>query len=436
MKTKISLLSVFICFFLFTLNAEKTNVALNAAFTCYKNDGVSNGTATRSNPANALDGDENTYWESDNSFSQIFCVDLGSMYDISKIVLKWNDKYYPTAITLSYSNAPITHADNEKNRIFDISDYKPKGDGPVTDIFEAELSEGSYKIDAFTARYVAFRTRGRNIADAGYQLNEFEIYGEKIPEDDSGNIAKFKNITACFNENNCKATADGSSPSNAVDGDAETYWESVDNAVNMFLCVDLEKEYEISKIVIKWGDEAYPDGTASESSRMSIRYSTEDVVNKDETSAEVISFAYPRASATENQIDVFGEEASNPLFQFENFTARYVGLRMKRLSTVGYLRIKELEIYGTEITDPGPDTRLPENNAEFNIFPNPVTDILHISTKSTMKNINILSLSGNVIESYVVNSNLYNISTSNWKPGPYLLKIETDEGIQVQKIVK
>ncbi len=222
--------------FLFSFIHAQENIALNESVTtiCYKSDG-GNGTASGSSPANAIDGDESTYWESDNSFSQIFCLDLGKEYDISKIVLKWNAGFYPTAITLSYSDNVITKAGDEKNKIFDLNDYNQKGDGPVTDIFEVENNEGSHKINGFTTRYVAFRTRGRNTPNAGYQLNEFEIYGventdEKelpiLPEDQQKAV---DDLISKFITKNLSDYGGDASPTNYYNSmNADGSWSDID----------------------------------------------------------------------------------------------------------------------------------------------------------------------------------------------------------------
>ncbi|NDW11143.1 T9SS type A sorting domain-containing protein, partial [Dysgonomonas sp. 520] len=99
------------------------------------------------------------------------------------------------------------------------------------------------------------------------------------------------------------------------------------------------------------------------------------------------------------------------------------------------LRIKELEIYGTE---KGTTTDIHESQkiTDIKIYPNPVSDLLSITAGSTIKSINILNLSGAIIESYQTNTEAYDISTSHWMPGTYLVKIETLDGIQVQKVIK
>ncbi|WP_163321134.1 discoidin domain-containing protein [Dysgonomonas sp. 520] len=319
----------------------QTNIALNA--TASTPDGE---TVDGSNSSNVIDGDEGTYWQSTASFKRHIILDLGKKYDVSRIVLKWDGVYYPTTIDICYSNTPIT-VDGSNNIIAEnikgFNSYNSPGDGPITDTFEdgETVGELTSVFSGFTAQYVAIQTRGRNMDFGGdhFRLKEFEVYGVEATEDISGNIAKLKPVSACFNPNNCNATANGSNPSNAVDGNGETYWESISSASNIFFCVDLQKEYEISKIVVKWEGEAYPDGTTNVNSRMSIGYSTTGIINSEESLNTAISFAYPRDASSADQVDVFGADATNPLFLFDEFTARYVALRMKRLGTIGYIRV-------------------------------------------------------------------------------------------------
>ncbi|NDW11124.1 polysaccharide lyase family 8 super-sandwich domain-containing protein [Dysgonomonas sp. 520] len=155
-----------------------SNVAMNKTAT--SPNGV---TVTGSNPANAFDGDEGTYWQSSTSFKQQLFVDLGDRYDISKIVLKWDDVYYATTIDIVYSDIPITidNVDNVSRQSY--NSYNEAGIKPITNIFEDGKKVGitNLTFSKFTARYVGIQTRGRNANFGGdhYRLKEFEVYGMK-----------------------------------------------------------------------------------------------------------------------------------------------------------------------------------------------------------------------------------------------------------------
>jgi chondroitin AC lyase len=152
-------------FFASSLYAEDgaENVAINKTAT------TPNGvTATGSDPANAVDGNESTGWESVKSYKTQLFIDLGKRYDISKIILKWEGIYFPTTIDILYSDTPLT----VNNVDAKISHSNNPGPGPVTDTFDNINS---------TARYVGIQTRGRNNTEGytgdHYRLIEFEVYG-------------------------------------------------------------------------------------------------------------------------------------------------------------------------------------------------------------------------------------------------------------------
>lgn len=245
---------------------SQTNVALNK--TVITSTGA---TATNSDPANAIDGNESTVWTSVSSSAQkTVCIDLGKRYDISKIVLKWKDQYYTTSITVSYSENPILTSADETSYVLSLSTYNPASYGPVTDVFGVNET-GIYKISPFTARYVAFRTRGRNNTDP------------------------------------------------------------------------------------------------------------------------------------------------------------YLG---------DHYELKEFEIYGVEHTDVPTSIENVHKPSSINAYPNPVTNVLNITSESTIKKISVSGLSGALLENYIVNADTYNFSTTNWRHGYYLLQVETNEGIKTVNVVK
>ncbi|MDR1582752.1 MAG: T9SS type A sorting domain-containing protein [Prevotellaceae bacterium] len=72
-------------------------------------------------------------------------------------------------------------------------------------------------------------------------------------------------------------------------------------------------------------------------------------------------------------------------------------------------------------------------DADFAIYPNPVTDILNIQSNEPIKKVEIFNLLGQVVkaESYTNSVNMARLST-----GIYTVKVTTDAGVNVQKVVK
>jgi hypothetical protein len=78
------------------------------------------------------------------------------------------------------------------------------------------------------------------------------------------------------------------------------------------------------------------------------------------------------------------------------------------------------------------------NSSSLNIYPNPTTDILNISSKSNsnLQSLEVLDLNGRVIKSQRVNGISSELSIAEFSAGVYLLKVISDEGSITQKIIK
>ena len=73
----------------------------------------------------------------------------------------------------------------------------------------------------------------------------------------------------------------------------------------------------------------------------------------------------------------------------------------------------------------------------FQIFPNPVTDVLTIcNEQSTVGNIEIYNMQGRKIASAKPNSKKWNLSCKTFPAGIYFLQVKTEKGLFVQKFVK
>ncbi len=70
----------------------------------------------------------------------------------------------------------------------------------------------------------------------------------------------------------------------------------------------------------------------------------------------------------------------------------------------------------------------------FNIFPNPVSDILTIDSKLELNKVGIYSILGKKVKE--INTNFNSISTSDLLSGIYLVRIESENGLVVKKLIK
>ena len=99
------------------------------------------------------------------------------------------------------------------------------------------------------------------------------------------------------------------------------------------------------------------------------------------------------------------------------------------------------EVYGTPTvplqlhaipTGIGKDVKV-----EVNIYPNPVSDKLHVVSGSAISRVTVYNSTGN---SMLVLSNIrekeLEMNTAGLSPGLFTIKIETSSGVQVQKFIK
>lgn len=70
------------------------------------------------------------------------------------------------------------------------------------------------------------------------------------------------------------------------------------------------------------------------------------------------------------------------------------------------------------------------------IYPNPVSDVLHIDNKENVKTVEIYDYNGKLIKTISENKNNIAISLSDLVAGNYTAKITTDKGSQVIKFIK
>lgn len=138
------------------LDADKINRSLNG--------GVKASSVVRSYvPANVMDGDPATFWKSGSEVSPWIYIDLLKTMEVSRVVLNWGNIY-----AKSYFLQSISEAGAMKN-IYSTT----TGDGGIDDVTGLSGS----------ARYVRVLCTVRSIADSGYVLNEFEVYGKVITTD-------------------------------------------------------------------------------------------------------------------------------------------------------------------------------------------------------------------------------------------------------------
>ncbi|HLA56889.1 MAG TPA: T9SS type A sorting domain-containing protein, partial [Flavobacterium sp.] len=80
------------------------------------------------------------------------------------------------------------------------------------------------------------------------------------------------------------------------------------------------------------------------------------------------------------------------------------------------------------------------NEHEFDnsitVYPNPAHDILNVKGQNNIKSIQLFDVQGRILQTNLVNENTATIDISGKQSGIYFLKITSDKGIKVEKIVK
>jgi hypothetical protein len=218
------------------------NLALNRSTTA---------TSTNQNytAGNVVDGNASTYWESaNNAFPQSVTVDLGAVRSVDRVVLKlpagWEQRTQTLSVLGSTDGSSYSTLASSAGRVF------APGSGNTVSI---GLPSGS-------RRYIRVTVTG-NTGWPAAQLSEVEVYGgtqttapptttpptttpPPTTPAPTGNLAAGRSITETSH-------SDVYGGSNAVDGNANTYWESANNAFPQSLTVDLGATRTVSRVVLK-----------------------------------------------------------------------------------------------------------------------------------------------------------------------------------------
>ncbi|GIF74754.1 galactose-binding domain-containing protein [Asanoa siamensis] len=192
-------------------------------------------TATSNNgpyvAGNTVDGNAASYWEGGNGqFPQSLTVDLGSARTVNRLVLKlpanWETRTQNIAVLGSTDGGSYSS-------IVGAANYTFNQGSSVT----VNLPSGS-------RRFVRLTFASNNVWPAA-QLSEFEVYGSGgTTPPPVTNLAAGRPTTETSHVQSYAAT-------NTVDGNANTYWESANNAFPQSVTVDLGSSVSISRVVLK-----------------------------------------------------------------------------------------------------------------------------------------------------------------------------------------
>ncbi|GAB3948666.1 glycosyl hydrolase family 28-related protein [Micromonospora vulcania] len=204
-------------------------------------------TASSSNQSytatNAVDGNAATYWESsNNAFPQTLTVDLGSARSVDRVVLKLPPGWERRTQTLSVLGST------------DGSSYSTLAASAGRDFDPGAGNTVSIGLPTGDRRFIRVTVTG-NTGWPAAQLSEVEVYGgtpttpppttpPPTTPPPTGNLAAGRPVTETSH-------SDVYAAPNLVDGNANTYWESANNAFPQSVTVDLGTSRSVSRVVLK-----------------------------------------------------------------------------------------------------------------------------------------------------------------------------------------
>ena len=213
---------------LYAASAAMVNLTVNsaAADLALGKTAVASSTYTGFPASNVTDGNASSRWSSQFSSNQWIYVDLGSVYTINRVVLRW-EAAYARGYQLQVSSDAFSWSD-----VYSTT----TGDGGVDDVTLSTPRTGRYVRMLGTQRATTY----------GYSLYELEAYGGP-----PANLALTKPTVA-------STSYTGFPAANATDGNASTRWSS-QFSDSQWLYVDLGSTFSISRVVLRW-EAAYGRG--------------------------------------------------------------------------------------------------------------------------------------------------------------------------------
>jgi CARDB/F5/8 type C domain len=261
---------------------------------------------------NLNDGNQNSYWQSSGSaLPQWAQINLGSSKRIDQVQLK-----VPSSWTARTETLSLQASDDGTSFSTLVSSakysFKPSSGNTVKISFPASK-----------ARYVRASVSA-NSAGKSAQFSEMTVQAAAAS---TANLAKGRPTAE-------SAHADVYGSGNAVDGDANTYWESADNAFPQWLRVDLGSAVPVNQVVLK-----LPPSTAwaTRTQTLAVQGSTDGSTFSD----LVASAAY-----------VFNPSSANTVtISFNSATTRYVRLNITGNTGWPAGQVSEFEVYGPATGD-------------------------------------------------------------------------------------
>lgn len=260
--------------------------------------------------ANITDGNQATYWESAGStFPQWVQTDLGATTRVDQVVLKlpagWESRNQTLSVQGSADGTSYSTLVGSATYTFG------QGAGNVVAI----------GFPATQTRYVRINITA-NTGWQAAQLSELEV---RAPGESGTNLALGKTLTASSNTQVYV-------PGNANDGNAASYWESVNNAMPQWVQADLGSSVRVDRVVLK-----LPESWGARTQTLKIQGSANGTDYTDLTASKTYDFNAAGANAV--------------TITFDATTTRYLRVWISQNSVQPGGQLSELEIYGPTTGD-------------------------------------------------------------------------------------
>jgi M6 family metalloprotease-like protein len=334
--------------------------------------------------SNAVDGDEGSRWSSAFTDNQYFIVDLGSVFSISEIKIKW-EAAYGKDFQIQFSSNNI-----DWTTVEDVW-----GNTSLTNDFQNVIG---------TARYVKMYGIHR-ATPYGFSMYEFEVYG--APAVANMNIAYNKPFVTSSDESTNFIGG------KAVDADGNTRWSSTFSEPQ-YIIIDLLATYQVNHVKIAW-EAAYAKNFQVQ-------------VSNDNNNWTTIKDVWNNTSLQQDFTDI-------------STTARYIKVYCINRATQYGFSIYELEVYGTPLSAPTIITDERNVNENFTIYPNPAKDHISIDVPGEIAG----EVSASVINAMLqtVTSKSWDADTEkaiqlelgDLSDGIYFITVKTNKGIISRKVL-
>ncbi|OUL60565.1 glycoside hydrolase [Flavobacterium sp. AJR] len=281
-------------------------------------------------------------------------------------------------------------------------------------VFTYASAPDASTLDNEVNRFVFLFEPGTSSGNTYYfdNIRSVNLVTTDVPNNDV-NLALAKPTLASSEENTTFSSA------KATDGDVGTRWSSSFANTSEWVYVDLQSNYNINRVVLKW--------EAAYATQYKVQISADNVFTENET----VNTQTASDGGTDDLV-VSG-------------TGRYIRIlcTSKALTPYGY-SLFEIEAYGSASTakmSAAVTNSIPEEETTgLNIYPNPASSYIQVSSSGKLDNkmITVYDLSGNpVLQNKVdAKANESVIDISRLSKGIYILNFTSDQKSWNKKIIK